>query len=68
MALLSYAHTSEMTFAPLQTTVHEGSLMADVEVGLRACSPRSVYSLATAVGTSYTHAVPSADVLEAWDR
>ena len=68
MALLSYAYTNEMTFVPLQTSVHEDSPMADAGVRQWPCSPRSMYSLATAVGISYTHAAPSVDVLKAWDR
>ena len=42
--------------------------MASAEVEQqRACSPRSMYSLATAVGVSYGYTALSADVLKAWD-
>jgi len=65
MSLLSYAYTDEMTFAPLQTSMRESDLVAGAEQ--RACSPRSMYSLATAVGVSYGYIALSADMLKAWD-
>ena len=54
-----------MTFAPLQTSMREGGLVADAEQ--RACSPRSMYSLATAVSVSCGYITLSADTLKAWD-
>ena len=65
MSLLSYAYTDEMTFAPLQTSMRESDLV--VGAGQRACSPRSMYSLATTVGVSYGDIALSADMVKAWD-
>ncbi|KAF9650015.1 hypothetical protein BDM02DRAFT_1689789 [Thelephora ganbajun] len=51
MSLLSYAYTNEMTFAPLQTSTCDSGPVVDAEVQQpQRCSPRSMYSLATAVG------------------
>ncbi|KAF9649997.1 hypothetical protein BDM02DRAFT_3268320 [Thelephora ganbajun] len=51
MSLLSYAYTNEMTFAPLQTSTRDGGPVADAKVQQpQQCSPRSMYSLATALG------------------
>ncbi|KAF9650002.1 hypothetical protein BDM02DRAFT_3112802 [Thelephora ganbajun] len=51
MSLLSYAYTNEMTFAPLQTSTCDSGPVADAEVQQpQRCSPRSMYSLATALG------------------
>jgi hypothetical protein len=68
MALLSYAYTNRMVFAPLQTLTHENGSVVGVEVQQPwSCSPRSMYSLAMTVGTSYTtHIAPSTDTLKAW--
>ena len=69
MALIFYAYTDGMTFGPLQTQTHEnGSTMGVDAQQRRSCSPRSMYSLATAVGANYMHASLSAEVLKAWDR
>ncbi|KAF9642810.1 hypothetical protein BDM02DRAFT_3273313 [Thelephora ganbajun] len=51
MSLLSYAYTNEMSFAPLQTSAHDSGSVADAKVQQpQPCSPRSMYSLATALG------------------
>ena len=51
-----------MTFAPLQTSMREGDPVAGAEVQRRRpCSPRSMYSLATAVGSSYRYIVLCVD-------
>ena len=47
ISLLSFSYTNEMIFAPLLTSAHDGSTAADAEV--QGCSPRSMYSLTTAV-------------------
>jgi len=68
MSLLSYAYTDEMTFAPLQTLMYGSDPMKGAEVQQRwSCSPRSMYSLATAVGVSYRYITLSADMPKAWD-
>jgi len=68
MSFLSYAYTNEVTFAPLQTSMHESDLVAGAEAQQRrACSPRSMYSLATAVGASYGYLTLGVDMLKAWD-
>ena len=67
MALLSYAHTNKMTFALPQTAAREDSPVAGVEVKLMSCSPRSMYSLAATVGTTYVYTFPGAEILKAWD-
>ena len=57
-----------MTFAPLQTSIRRSGPGAGAEAQQqRACSPRSMYSLATAVGVSYRYIALSADMLKAWD-
>ncbi|KAF9649996.1 hypothetical protein BDM02DRAFT_1687210 [Thelephora ganbajun] len=69
MSLLSYAYTNEMTFAPLQTSTRDSGPVADAKVQqLQQCSPRSMYSLATAVGISYMCIARSTDSREAWDQ
>ena len=68
MSLLSYAYTNEMSFAPLQTSMRKSDSVAGAEVQRRRpCSPRSMYSLATAVGASYGYLALGADMLKAWD-
>jgi len=57
-----------MTFVPLQTSMCESDPVAGAEVQRRRpCSPRSMYSLATAVSVSYGCIAFGADVLKAWD-
>ena len=69
MALISYAYTDGMTFGPLQTQTHEtGSTMGVDVQQRRSCSPRSMYSLATAVSIRHICVVPGSNMLEAWDR
>lgn len=48
--------------------MHEDDPVADVEEQQQSCSPRSMYSLATAVGIPYGYITPSADTLKAWDQ
>ena len=53
MCLFCYAYTNEMNFAPLQTSSHEGGSVVDAGSHLQpSCSPRSMYSLTSTVGTS----------------
>ena len=66
MTFLSYAYTDEMTFAPLQTSMRKGGPVAGARMQ-QACSPRSMYSLATAVSISYEDVALSADMLKAGD-
>ena len=68
MTFLSYAYTDEMIFAPLQTSMRKSDPVAGAEVQRwRPCSPRSMYSLATAVGSSYRCIALGTDTLKAWD-
>jgi hypothetical protein len=68
MALLSHAYTDEMALGPLQTPMHENGSAMGVDVQQqRSCSPRSMYSLAAAVGIHHICIAPSSDTLEAWD-
>jgi len=61
MSLLSYAYTSKMAFAPLQTSTL-GDRVADAAVQRpRSCSPRSAYSLTKSVDISFARIIPSAD-------
>ena len=55
MSLLSFAYTNKMNFAPLLN--HDNDPVADTEFQ-RLCSPRSIYSLAAAVGISYGSVTP----------
>ena len=57
-----------MIFAPLQTSMRKSGPVAGAEVEQqRVCSPRSMYSLATAVGVSCGYIALSADMLKDWD-
>ena len=68
MSLLSYAYTDEMIFAPLQTLMCESDPVKGAEVQQHwSCSPRSMYSLATAVGVSSRYITLSADMSKAWN-
>lgn len=61
MALLSYVYTNRMNFAPLLTFACNCDSVADSEVQQQQqhpCSPRSMYSLTTAVGIFYKFVVP----------
>ena len=64
-SLFSYAYMNEMTFAPLQTSTHDGDPVACAKVQ-GSCSPRSMYSLAASVSISYGFIVPNLDKPESW--
>ena len=51
-----------MNFAPLLNSVRDGNTLGDAEV--QRCSPRSMYSLTTAVGVVYGSIVASPDRVE----
>jgi len=65
MSLLSCAYTHQMAFAPLLTSTHNSNPVADSKVRRpQSCSPRSMYSLATAVGISCRYITPSINTLK----
>ena len=69
MTLLSYPYTNEMDFAPLQTSARDSNSVVNAKAQQRQpCSPRSMYSLATAVRISHECTMLSPDLPRAWNR
>ena len=69
MSLFSYAYTNEMSFALLRASVQGSDPIVGTETQRqRSCSPRSMYSLATAVGIPYECIMLSPDLPGAWNQ